>query len=156
MQREAKEKEKCDEKTKTVLNAIAKYNSYKAEFEKLREKNIQESTYKGMELKVVINWKKREGDKAIPSKVADLKIRYDETKDRSDLTLRAYLTDRGYTKTGSGFEDIANSLVVAAEESAVEGTVIAAAIDEAPQEALRELPEANCESLSQILQEETI
>ena len=153
MQREAKEKEKCDEKTKTVLNAIAKYNSYKAEFEKLREKNIQESTYKGKEFKVVINWKKREGDKAIPSKVSDLKIRYNETKDRSDLTLRAYLTDRGYTKTGSGFEDIANSLVVAAEESAVEGTVIAAAIDEAPQEALRELPEANYESLSQIQEE---
>ena len=87
---------------------------------------------------------------------AGIAVRYEETKDRSDLTLRAYLTDRGYTKTGSGFEEIANSLVVAAEESAVEGTVVGAAIEEAPEQAVAELPEANCESLSQILQEETI
>ena len=104
----------------------------------------------------MINWRKREGSKAVPSKVADLKIRYEETKDRSHLTLRAYLTYRGYTKTGSEFEDIANSPVVVAEESAVEETVIEAAIEVAPQVAVAEVPDANHESLSQNLHEETI
>ena len=98
----------------------------------MKNTNLQESSYKGKEFEAVINWRKREGDKAIPSKVADSKIRHEGPTDISDLTLRAYHTDRGYTKTGSGFDDIGNSLVVAGEESAVEGTVVEAAIKGAP------------------------
>ena len=48
------------------------------------------------DLKAIIHFKKRKGDPAVPSKVPQLKARYEETKDRPDLTLKTYLADRGY------------------------------------------------------------
>ena len=61
----------------------------------------------------MINWRKREGSKAITSKVSDLKIRYEQTKDTSYLMITAYLTDYGCTTTGSGCKDIVVRLDVA-------------------------------------------
>ena len=61
----------------------------------------------------MINWRKREGSKAITSKVSDLKIRYEQTKDTSYLMIATYLTDYGYTTTGSGYKDAVDRLDVA-------------------------------------------
>ena len=44
----------------------------------------------------MINYKKRKGDAAVPSTISQLRERYEETKDRPDLTLKSYLADRGY------------------------------------------------------------
>ena len=101
-QREAKEQQKDDDKTKTVQGQIDKYHLYKKAYNDVQESVLQESEYKGKQFKAVIYWKKRDGDKAVPSKVADLKMRYEETKNRDDLDLHAYLTDRGLCKRGGG------------------------------------------------------
>ena len=76
-QREAKEQQKDDEKTKKVQSRIDKHNLYKKAYDDVKESSLQEKDYKGKEFKAVIHWKKRDGDKAVPSKVADLKKRYE-------------------------------------------------------------------------------
>jgi hypothetical protein len=47
------------------------------------------------ELKAVVKWKKRKGDKAIPSTKALLLQRYNETIERTDLTLTQFLEETG-------------------------------------------------------------
>ena len=47
---------------------------------KLCNGNVTESNYKSIEFKAVVNWKKRSGDKTVPTKALDLKHRYHEVK----------------------------------------------------------------------------
>ena len=96
--REGKEKEKEDEKLKTIQNAVQKYNDYKVAYFDLINGETDEKDYKGKHYKMYINWKKRASDSAVPSKVPLLKLRFQQTKGRNDQTLKEYLTDRGYCK----------------------------------------------------------
>jgi hypothetical protein len=50
----------------------------------------------GLDFKGIIHYEKRKGDPAVPSNVPQLRARYEETKDGANLTLEAYLADRGY------------------------------------------------------------
>ena len=102
--REAKEKEKDNEKLKIVEKAILEYNDRKNSYQTLIGSDMEEQNYNGKHYKVVIHWKKRDSDKAVPSRVADLKKRYDKIKVRADLSLKGYLTDRGYYKDGNPFK----------------------------------------------------
>ena len=81
--REGKEKEKEDEKLKTIQNAVQKYNDYKVAYFDLINGATDEKDYKGKHYKIYINWKKRSSDSAIPSKVPLLKLRFQQTKGRT-------------------------------------------------------------------------
>ena len=51
-------------------------------------------------------WKKREKDKAVPTKVSELRERFEQTKDRTDLTIMEYFEDRGFLQADSQFRDV--------------------------------------------------
>ena len=89
-----------------------KYNTYKTAYFELCNGNVTESNYKSKEFKTVINWKKRSGNKYVPTKAFDLKNRYYEVKDRSDITIREYLTQRGYT--GNEYDSVIDCLLAEA------------------------------------------
>jgi len=72
--------------------------------------------YKGKEYKICINWKRRDGDKAMPKKVVDLEKRFKETKDRSDITLMEFLSDRGFTKEDSPMKNVLKEIMKEMEE----------------------------------------
>ncbi len=52
--------------------------------------------YVGSDFKVIIHYKKRKGDPAVPSNFPQLRARYEEMKDQANLTLETYLVDKGY------------------------------------------------------------
>jgi hypothetical protein len=52
--------------------------------------------YVGSDFKVIIHYKKRKGDPAVPLNVLQLRAQYEEKKDHANLTLEMYLADRGY------------------------------------------------------------
>ena len=58
-----------------MKNAIEGYNKKKKLYEELISRGKEEKDYKGREFKIWINWEKREGDKAMPTKVANLEKR---------------------------------------------------------------------------------
>jgi hypothetical protein len=51
-----------------------------------------------VELKVVVKWKKRKGDDAIPSTKAPLLKRFLDTMHRIDLTLAQFLEENGVSQ----------------------------------------------------------
>jgi hypothetical protein len=94
--REAKEQEKTDERDQIIKNAVDEYKKRKGEYEKVQNSPKTADNYVGSDFKAIIHYKKRKGDPAVPSNVPQLRARYEETKDRTDLTLETYLADRGY------------------------------------------------------------
>ena len=112
--REYQKNEKDDKVKKTCLNAIVKYNTYKTAYFELCNGNVTEINYKSKDFKAVVNWKKRSGDKAVPTKALDLKTRYHEVKNRCDITVREYLTERGYT--GDEYDTVIDRLLAEAVE----------------------------------------
>jgi len=70
----------------------------------------EENYYKGKHYKMVINWKKRASDNVILSRVADLKMTYEQAKHCNYLTLHEYLIDHGCFKRVSINESIIDKL----------------------------------------------
>ena len=98
-----------------------KYNTYKTAYFELYNGSVTESSYKSKEFKAVVNWKKRSGDKAVPTKALDLKHRYHEVKNRSNITVREYLTQREYT--GDEYDTVVDRLLVEAVRNSSEEDV---------------------------------
>ena len=94
--RESKEQEKTDERDQIIKNAVDEYKKRKGEYEIVQNSPKTADNYVGSDFKAIIHYKKRKGDPAVPSNVPQLRARYEETKDRVNLTLEAYLADRGY------------------------------------------------------------
>jgi hypothetical protein len=94
--REAKEKEKVDERDQVVRNAIDEFTKQGKEYEQVINSQKTESEYVGADFKAIVHHKKRKGDPAVPSVVSKLRERYEETKGRPEMTLKEYLADRGY------------------------------------------------------------
>ena len=94
--RKGKEKEKADEREKVILNAINAYNKNREAYHEVINSNVEEMNYKGAHYKAIINYLKVKKDEKMPTRVADLKVRYDEIKTRTPLTVQQFLTDKGY------------------------------------------------------------
>jgi hypothetical protein len=94
--REAKEQEKTDELDQIIKNAVNEYKKRKVEYEKVQISLKTAGNYVGSDFKAIIHYKKRKGDPAVPSNVPQMRAQYEETEDRADLELEAYLADRGY------------------------------------------------------------
>ena len=94
--REAKEKEKVDERDQVVRNVIEEFTKRGKEYEQVINSQKTESEYVGADFKAIVHHKKRKGDPAVPSLVSKLRERYEETKGRPEMTLKEYLADRGY------------------------------------------------------------
>ena len=92
--RESKEQDKMDEKEATVLKAIQRYRSLKEAYLKVVNSSTEEKDFKGTHFKAVIHFKKQKDDKPVPTRVADLKVRYDEVKNKREWSIKEYLTDR--------------------------------------------------------------
>ena len=60
--------------------------------------NVEEKNYIGIHLKAIINYLKVKKDEKMQTRVADLKVRYNEIKSRTPLTVQQFLTDKGYTE----------------------------------------------------------
>jgi len=56
--------------------------------------NTEEKDYKGTHFKAVIHFKKQNDDKPVSTRVADLKVRYDEAKNKREWSIKEYLTDK--------------------------------------------------------------
>ena len=82
--RESKEQDKMDEKEATVLKAIQRYRSLKEAYLKVVNSSTEEKDFKGTHFKAVIHFKKQKDDKPVPTRVADLKVRYDEVKNKRE------------------------------------------------------------------------
>ncbi len=119
--REAKEQEKTDERDQIIKNAVDEYKKRKGEYEKVQNSPKTADNYVGSDFKAIIHYKKRKGDPAVPSNVPQLKARYEETNDRPDLTLKTYLSDRGYEHNDVDriLCSLANDLVVPVENNGV-------------------------------------
>ena len=48
-----------------------------------------------------------------------MKLRFEQTRGRNDQTLKEYLTDRGYCKTGGLYEDVVGRFITALEATIV-------------------------------------
>jgi hypothetical protein len=94
--REAKEKEKVDERDQVVRNAFEEFTKRGKEYEQVINSQKTELEYVGADFKAIVHHKKRKGDPALPSLVSKLRERYEETKGRPEMTLKEYLADRGY------------------------------------------------------------
>jgi hypothetical protein len=79
-----------------VTNVIVEFNQRKRDYDNVFNSPTTSENYNISELKAIVHFKKRKGDAAVPSLKAQLKQRYDETKDRPELTLKQFLSDRGY------------------------------------------------------------
>ena len=90
-----KEREKTDERCQVVTNVIVEFNQRKRDYDNVFNSPTTSENYNISELKAIVHFKKRKGDAAVPSLKAQLKQRYDETKDRPELTLKQFLSDRG-------------------------------------------------------------
>ena len=64
----------------------------------MKDGTAEEKYYKGNHYKVAIHWKKRDSDKVIPTRVTELKIRFEQTKGCSNWTVLEYLTNRDFYK----------------------------------------------------------
>ena len=91
-----KEREKTDERCQVVTNVIVEFNQRKRDYDNVFNSPTTSENYNISELKAIVHFKNRRGDAAVPSLKAQLKQRYDETKDRPELTLKQFLSDRGY------------------------------------------------------------
>ena len=91
-----KEREKTDERCQVVTNVIVEFNQRKRDYDNVFNSPTTSENYNISELKAIVHFKNRKGDAAVPSLKAQLKQRYDETKDRPELTLKQFLSDRGY------------------------------------------------------------
>ncbi len=94
--REAKEQEKTEGQDQVVKNAIDEFKKRKGEYGRVKSSPKPVENFVVAGFKAIIHYKKRKGDPAVPSNVPQLRARYEETKDRADLTLETYLADRGY------------------------------------------------------------
>ena len=94
-----------------MKKAIEDYNKRKKSYEDLISCGKEEKYYKGREFKIWINWKKREGDKAMPKKVVDLENRYNEIKERPDISLIEYLHNRGFMKNDNPMKAIVEKMI---------------------------------------------
>ena len=85
------------------MKADRDYNKRKDEYAELIQSKLDAKNYKGKHYKIFVRWKKREEDKAVPTRVSDLKERFEQTKNRNDLTIEEYLKDRGFLQADSQF-----------------------------------------------------
>ena len=104
--REEKEKEKTIEKEKVVLKGVRDFNRRRDDYLDLIQSKLDAKDYKGKHYKTVVKWKKREKDKAVPTKVSELRERFEQTKDRTNLTIMEYFEDRGFLQADSQFRDV--------------------------------------------------
>ena len=109
--REEKEKEKENERERVVKKAIKDYNKRKKSYEDLISSRKEEKNYKGREFKIWINWKKREGNKAVSKKVVDLENRYNEIKERPDISLMEYLHNCGFMQNDNPMKAIVEKMI---------------------------------------------
>ena len=79
-----------------IRNAIDSYNKYGLAYHTVINSKVKENDYKGAQFKAIINYLKVKKDETMPTRVADLRVRYTEIKGRKPLTLREFLTDKGY------------------------------------------------------------
>jgi len=112
--RESKEQDKMDEKEAIVSKAIQRYHSLKEAYLKVVNSSTEEKDYKGAHFKAVIHFKKQKNDKSVPTRVADLKVRYEEVKNRSEWSIKEYLTDRELCNEGEEYLEIVERLLVPA------------------------------------------
>jgi hypothetical protein len=84
--REAKEKEKVDERDQVVKNAIEEFKKQAKENEHVINSPKTEGEYVGANLKAIVHHKKRKGHPAVPSLVSNLRERYEEWRQRAALT----------------------------------------------------------------------
>ena len=115
--RESKEQDKMDEKEATVSKAIAKYHVLKEAYLKVINSGTEEKKFKGTHFKAVINFKKRKNDKSVPTRVADLKVRHEEVKNRSEWSLKEFLTDRDFCNEGEEYLVIVERLIPRVREA---------------------------------------
>ena len=76
--RKSKVQKKVDEK-----GAIQRYHSLKETYLEVVNSSSEEKVYKGTHLKDIITFTKQKNDKVISTHVVDLKVRYEEVKNRS-------------------------------------------------------------------------
>ena len=98
-----------------LTKAIEMYHSVKDAYLKVINLNTEEKDYKGSHLKAIINFRKRKSDKAMAMCVVNLKVRYDEVKNRSEITIREYLTNKYLYNEGEKYLAIVDCLLVLAQ-----------------------------------------
>ena len=118
--RESKEKQKKNEKERIIYKLILDYRKREKAYIDLKSSNSTESDYKGDQYKVIINHTKQTGDKAVPTRVADLKVRYDKVKSRTPYTLKKCLEEKGYCKNP---DDLVLCLRLISEETATQPSI---------------------------------
>ena len=112
--RESKEQDKMDEKEAIVSKAIQRYHSLKEAYLKVVNSSTEEKDFKGTHFKAVIHFKKQKNDKSVPTRVADLKVRYEEVKNTSEWSIKEYLTNREFCNEGEEYLEIVERLLVPA------------------------------------------
>ena len=91
--KDAKEK-KQSKFWEQVVSACDMYNKLKCEYEKAIEKLAKIDTHNNLPIRILsplCKWKRRKGDKNMPTLRSKLMERWNETKDRSDISLDEYL-----------------------------------------------------------------
>ena len=78
-------------------NLIAEYIGRKDAAKIVLTKNRPAEMMKNDELKAVIHYKKRKGDKAVPMTKSEMRTRYNKMIDRNEQTMATYLLDAGYS-----------------------------------------------------------
>jgi len=85
-------------KEKEYWNKVRKhYNEYhkkKDDYEKAFNEYNKQNSHNNLPIKLLkplCNWKKRKGDKKMPTKQNELLSRWEETKDRNDISLEEYM-----------------------------------------------------------------
>ena len=94
---EEKEQEVMSARDEQHTNLIAEYIGRKDAATIVIAKNRPVEIMKNDELKAVIHYKKRKGDKAVPMTKSELRTRYNATIDRNEQTMATYLLDAGYS-----------------------------------------------------------
>ena len=104
----------AEEKEQQMLNArdarratlISEFETRKAAAIAVMQKNLPFEQMKNGELKAVVQYKKRKGDKAVPTTKQELRNRYRETVDRSDQILDTYLLELGHSAAAAAADPV--------------------------------------------------
>ena len=92
----------------------------------MTEQNVDEENYTSSQRKVVINYLRLKGDRALPCKKEQINKRYDEIKGRKRLTLHQHLEDLGFYDTKGDYSELVERVMLErdAEEEAEAPTMI--------------------------------
>jgi len=116
-----------------VVSAVKSYNKTKCEYKIAIEKLLATTTHNNLPIRILLplcKWKKRKGDASMPTLRHELMKRWDETKDRNDISLEEYLQSftsiyETYKKSNQGkqltIDKIRNQLALEHHDVDVDG-----------------------------------